>query len=109
MIIVRMFSFLANAIVVSIFSASIATTMALCSYFKVPFYNPDDLGNSLAHIQNNILPTYAGTCLIVFYATKNMSKRGFSLFNLGLYTVLIELTYYLYHRTIHHKWFYKKS
>jgi sterol desaturase/sphingolipid hydroxylase (fatty acid hydroxylase superfamily) len=108
MIIVRMFFSYANAIVLSIFSASIATTMALCSYFKVPFYKQSDLGNSIAHIKQNILPTYAGTVLIVFAATKNMSNRGFSLFNVGLYAVLIEFSYYWYHRTIHHKWFYKR-
>jgi len=104
--------FCANAIVVSIFSASIATTMALCSYFKAPFYNPADLGNSLEHMKQNLLPTYVGAVSIVYDAITHRIRTtaGFSLspFNIGFYVIAIELCYYAYHRTIHHKWFYKR-
>jgi hypothetical protein len=65
-----LFPFLyANTIVLSIFSASIVTTFGLCSYYNAPFYNPEDLGNNLNHIKQNLLPTYAGTVLIVLDAT----------------------------------------
>ena len=103
--------------VLSIFGSSIFTAYNICKIKNIHFINPQFIQNEskfteyIVTISKPILPVFTTTTFIHYYFIEGFDtmKHSFlqTIMNLVVYSFIAELSYYIYHRAIHHKYFYK--
>ena len=104
--------------VLSIFGSSIYTAYHICKIKKIHFINPEliknksKFGEYMITIGKTILPIFTTTTLInvYFIGRVDSAKHQLSqtIVNFIAYSIIAELSYYIYHRIIHDKKFYKQ-
>jgi len=107
---------LSAKLVVGTFSASTITAMLLCHYNNVHFFNPNQ---SNYQFYSRFKQVIVSTSSVLFYSvlvgsifvTNFMDTTPHtilqSLANIIRYSVTVEFLYYVYHRIIHTRYFYK--
>jgi hypothetical protein len=103
------FQFLyANSIVLSVFSAALASAYSICQFYNVPFYNLETISEDVEKIKNNGVSLYFGSIYIVLTTQFfiDIDSHSWTLFlgNVIAYTLLIESLYYMYYVWIYPKW-----
>jgi sterol desaturase/sphingolipid hydroxylase (fatty acid hydroxylase superfamily) len=102
--------------IIGVFSLASFTALLICKYNDIPFSNPKHNRYQLVEQCKKIASssgTVLGQSIIVHALFKNMLMdtvwHSFSqtAINLCMYSVIVELTYYIYHRVIHTKEYYK--
>ena len=104
--------------VLSIFGSSIYTAYNLCKIKKIDFINPQliknksKFGEYMITIGKTIFPVFSTTTLINVYFMDRFDTNKHNLLqtllNCAAYSIIAEMSYYVYHRAIHHKYFYKQ-
>jgi sterol desaturase/sphingolipid hydroxylase (fatty acid hydroxylase superfamily) len=104
--------------VLSIFGSSIFTAYNLCKIKKIHFINPEliknksKFGEYIVTIGKTILPVFTTTTCINIYFIGRFDTNPHSflqtILNCAAYSLIAEMSYYVYHRAIHHKYFYKQ-
>jgi len=107
---------LSAKIVLGTFGASTLTALLLCYYNNVPFFNPN---HNKYQFYSRFKQVVISTSTVLFYSTlfgsvlvTNFMDRSHHTFlqtanNIIVYSVTVEFLYYIYHRIIHTKYFYK--
>jgi len=107
----------ASKLVLGTFSASTATTFLICKKFNIPFFNPKhnryqfyynlkqvSISTAIALTQSVLISS-----IFVNRWIKNEPHTIFqSIDNIIRYSIIAEFIYYIYHRTIHTREYYKK-
>jgi sterol desaturase/sphingolipid hydroxylase (fatty acid hydroxylase superfamily) len=107
----------ASKVVLGTFSASTATTYLICTIFNIPFFNPKhnryqfyynlkqvSISTAIALTQSVLISS-----IFVNRWIKNEPHTIFqSIDNIIRYSIIAEFIYYIYHRTIHTREYYKK-
>jgi sterol desaturase/sphingolipid hydroxylase (fatty acid hydroxylase superfamily) len=105
-----------SKLILSTFSASTLTTVGLCYYFKVPFFNPNHNTYQFRLRLRQVIPSVLGVlgqAILVssFLVGTFIENKPHTLYqnidNILRYSVIAEFIYYIYHRTIHSKEYYK--
>lgn len=104
--------------VLSIFGSSIFTAYNLCKIKKIDFINPEliknksKFGEYILTIGNTIFPVFTTSTLmnVYFVGRFDTMKHSFlqTVLNCAAYSIIAEMSYYVYHRAIHHKYVYKQ-
>lgn len=104
--------------VLSIFGSSIFTAYNLCKIKNIDFINPEliknksKFGEYMITIGKTIFPVFSTTTLINVYFMDRFDTNKHNLLqtllNCAAYSIIAEMSYYVYHRAIHHKYFYKQ-
>jgi len=105
-----------SKLILGTFSASTITTVSICYYFKVPFFNPKhntyQFHKSLRQVIPSVLSVLAQAILVSsFLVGTFIENKPHTLYqnidNILRYSVIAEFIYYIYHRTMHTKEYYK--
>jgi sterol desaturase/sphingolipid hydroxylase (fatty acid hydroxylase superfamily) len=108
--------FLSTKIILSTFTASTATTITICNLYNIPFFNPNHNRYQFYHNITRVIPVTIGilTQSIIVYSflvhhfIENKPHTIIqNLENIIKYSILAEFIYYIYHRLIHTKDYYK--
>jgi len=103
---------LANSIIITVFTGSLATAYTVCQFYGVPFYNSNLVIEDLTKMKDNVIQIYFGALYMVLLTTihidTSMHSNIGTAFNIGLYSLAIEFLYYTYHRLLHSTSLYKK-
>jgi sterol desaturase/sphingolipid hydroxylase (fatty acid hydroxylase superfamily) len=104
-------------LILGTFSASTFTAYLICNQYNIPFFNPKhnryqfyynlrqvSLSTSYTLLQAILISSF----FIKFFIDKHPHSIMQSTTNLIKYSVFAELLYYIYHRTVHKKQYYKQ-
>ena len=104
--------------VFSIFGLSSFTAFNLCKIKKIDFINPEliqdksKFGNYVIEIVKTLTPVVTSViCMnvyIVDWFDINRHSLMQTVLNCTAYSIITEMSYYVYHRAIHHKYVYKQ-
>jgi sterol desaturase/sphingolipid hydroxylase (fatty acid hydroxylase superfamily) len=103
--------------IVGIFSASSISAFLICKYKKVPFINIDTNFNKFVDKIEKIAITtssFLGISIIVhsLFIEPALDKKWHTItgtiINMGMYSIISEMSFYFYHRIAHTKPFYKQ-
>ena len=107
---------LSSKIILGTFAASTITTIGVCNYYNVPFFNPTYNRYQFYENVRRVIPSTISVLsqAIIIYS---LLVRTFienkphsvvqNIDNILKYSVIAELIYYIYHRIIHTKDYYK--
>ena len=107
----------ASKVVLGTFSASTATTYLICKKFNIPFFNPKhnryQFYYNLKQVSTStafaLMQSVLISSIFVNRWIKNEPHTIFhSIDNIIRYSIIAEFIYYIYHRTIHTREYYKK-
>jgi sterol desaturase/sphingolipid hydroxylase (fatty acid hydroxylase superfamily) len=103
-------------IIIGVFSAASFTAFCVCKYYNVPFSNPNhNRYQFIEQCQKTAITSSAvlGQSIIAHALLKNLLLDNVwhdisqTTTNFCMYSIIAELAYYIYHRLIHTKYYYK--
>jgi Delta7-sterol 5-desaturase len=103
-------------IILGTFSASTITILAICKYYNTPFLNPNHNRYQFYYNVSKVVPSTMfllseATVINSFLVNTFITGAHHSLFqnieNIVKYSLIAEFVYYVYHRIIHTKDYYK--
>ena len=108
--------FLSAKLILGTFTASTITTVGLCYFYKVPFFNPNHNTYQFRENFRRVIPStlfflsqaiVVNSFLVETFVTSSRHTVFQNIDNILRYSVIAEFIYYIYHRTIHTKDYYK--
>lgn len=106
-----------SKLILGTFGASTITSVAICQYYNVPFFNPNQNKYQFYQSLRQVIPsglTVLAQAIFVtsFLVGSFIENKPHTLLqnidNVIKYSVIAEFVYYIYHRTMHTKEYYKK-
>jgi sterol desaturase/sphingolipid hydroxylase (fatty acid hydroxylase superfamily) len=107
---------LSAKITIGTFFASTATAYFICWFYKVPFFNPNQnryqFYTNLQQVLTTSTIVLSQAVLVNSFMVENVITNEphtlqQNVINMASYSVMTEFLYYIYHRIIHTKYFYK--
>jgi len=108
--------FLSSKIIIGTFAASTLTTIGICYYYNVPFFNPKHNTYQFRENLRRVIPSalsvltqaiFVNALLVGTFIENKPHTLYQNIDNVLRYSVIAEFIYYIYHRTIHAKEYYK--
>jgi len=107
---------LASKLILGTFSASTLTTVTICYYYKVPFFNPNhntyQFHQSLRQVIPSVISVLTQAIIVTSFLVGTFIDNKphtviQNLDNVLRYSIIAEFIYYIYHRIMHTKEYYK--
>jgi sterol desaturase/sphingolipid hydroxylase (fatty acid hydroxylase superfamily) len=107
---------LSTKLILGTFSASTLTTFLICNTYNVPFFNPNhntyQFRESIQRVIPSVLSVLAQAIFISsIFISSCIENKTHTIFqnmeNILKYSVIAEFIYYIYHRIMHSKEYYK--